>query len=381
MRIVHSYQLKLGGSRTRERTFADDMLGTSADDKMEVAIVPYRLKFIHPFGTAHGLRDGTDSVFVRLSRNGFHGYGEATLPPYIEYTQAFVIEQITSLILKRSSALLSGHFDLDQTHELCPPARAAVSMAYTDLINREKGVIIRSSFELYDQRSGRPPCMMTLGHTEVRDIALKLSQLPQSGVLKVKLGAPNDLDVLREVKQLDDRKLFLDANQGWTELAQAEAAVNAVGRDRVIGLEQPFAKHRWDLHKALKRRLEVPVYGDESIQGLEELERAGEAFDGVNLKLMKCGGLDVAAQMAKRARELGLKVMLGSMSESSLGCAAMASLAGMADLLDLDGPWLISNDPFQGLRMERGGLVVDGTAGFGVGLRPGCPLQFDPIGA
>lgn len=348
---------------------------------MELAIAPYRLKFIHPFGTAHGLRDGTDSVFVRLSRGDIHGYGEATIPPYLDQTQELVIQQLRSLYIKRSSEWNSKPFEGDHPDELCPPARAAIQMAHTDLINREKGQMIGSKIRSTERRPAGSMCMMTLGHTTVSDISLKLSQLPRSGVLKVKLGAPNDLDVIKAIKELDDRRLFLDANQGWTQVTQAEAAVNIAGRDRVIGLEQPFAKDRWNLHRELKERLGVPIFGDESIQGLADLERAGEAFDGVNLKLMKCGGLDVAAAMAERARELGLKVMLGSMSESSLGCAAMASLAGMADLLDLDGPWLISNDPFQGLRMEQGTLAVEGMAGFGVELRPDHKLEFTRIGA
>jgi L-alanine-DL-glutamate epimerase-like enolase superfamily enzyme len=348
---------------------------------MELAIAPYRLKFIHPFGTAHGLRDGTDSVFVRLTRNGVHGFGEATLPPYLEHTQSIVIQQINSFYLKRFKASSSELMDPVGTDQLCPPARAALQMAYMDLINKEKDIHIGSSIPSKRRPADGPMCMVTIGHTTVDDIPLKLSQLPKSRILKVKLGALNDQNVLMAIKELDNRKLFLDANQGWTRVAQAEAAVEVIGCDRVIGLEQPFAKDRWDLHRELKETLDVPVYGDESIQGMADLERAGEAFDGVNLKLMKCGGLDVAQTMAERARELGLKVMLGSMSESTLGCGAMASLAPNADLLDLDGPWLVSNDPFQGLRMEQGTLVVDGTAGFGVDLRPGHQLQFNPIGA
>ncbi|MBL7951000.1 MAG: hypothetical protein JNM62_04715 [Flavobacteriales bacterium] len=343
---------------------------------MELAIAPYRLRFIHPFGTAHGLREGTDSVFIRLSQGAVHGYGEATLPPYLDYLQKSVIQEITDFWLNQSIGSLSMPFAANWDGGLCPPARAAIQMAYMSLTVNQLAVCGESDAG----SSVKPVSMVTLGHSDLRDIPLKIAQLPMSGALKVKLGATNDLDVLRAVADLDGRKLFLDANQGWTNMGQAAAAVAAVGAERVLGLEQPFAKDRWDLHRELKEHLDLPVYGDESIQGLADLERAGEAFDGVNLKLMKCGGLDVAAQMARRGQELGLKVMLGSMSESSLGCAAMASLGGMADLLDLDGPWLISNDPFQGLRMERGRLMVDGTTGFGVELRADHGLQFTPIG-
>ena len=160
---------------------------------------------------------------------------------------------------------------------------------------------------------------------------------------------------------------------------QALAAIEVVGVERVVGLEQPFAKDRWELHKELANECPITVYGDESIQGLDDLERAPEAFGGVNLKLMKCGGLDVAEAMAERARELGLKVMLGSMSESTLGCGAMASLQHVADLADLDGPWLISNDPFEGLEMHQGRLVMDGIER--IRLKEPSLLDFIPVGA
>ncbi len=223
--------------------------------------------------------------------------------------------------------------------------------------------------------------MVTLGHSQLGDIPLKLKELPETGLLKVKLGSLDDEGTLGLVKSMDDRPLFLDANQGWTGVDQAMRAIETAGEDRVIGLEQPFAKDRWDLHAHLRKLTKVPIYADESIQGKADLERATESFDGVNLKLMKCGGLDIANEMASRARELGLKVMLGSMSESSLGCGAMAQLAGMANLLDLDGPWLIKNDPFQGLRMEDGRLVADGIVGTGIELKSNAPLNWVQIGA
>lgn len=349
---------------------------------MELAVAPFRLLFNHPFGTAHGLRDGTDSVFVRLMVDGTCGYGEATLPPYIGYSQSAVIDELKSIELKSVFNLGQGSFlggaVLDR---LGPPIRTALTMAYIDLICSVKELSIKSYFQMASS-GPRARAMVTLGHSDIDDIPLKLSALPQSEVLKVKLGAANDVAVLERLKLLDNRPLFLDANQGWRSLADAEIAIHAAGPERILGVEQPFAKDRWDLHKALKERLGIPVYGDESIQGPADLERAPEAFDGVNLKLVKCGGLDIAVRMAARARELGLKVMLGSMSESSLGSGAMFALADAADLLDLDGPWLIKNDPFEGLRMVNGRLErADPTApGFGIRLRPGHGLVFAPVG-
>lgn len=343
---------------------------------MELALARYRLRFIHPFGTAHGLREGTDSVFVRLSRNGFVGYGEATLPPYLPHTQDSAHEELRSIDIKSITDLLSG------TNEgLSPPARCALDMAYNDLLSKEMGISYSSFIGISRVRGYSPQSMVTLGHTAISDIALKLEQLPNTPVLKVKLGSPHDQITLTAVKELDNRMLFLDANQGWDHLDQAMNAISTVGEQRIVGIEQPFHKDRWDLHRALREAVNVPIYADESVQDLEDLKRASGAFDGVNVKLMKCGGLDVAKRMVEFARQEGLKIMLGSMSESSLGCAAMAALLPFADLVDLDGPWLISNDPFHGLRMEDGQLAVDGPVGMGVELRLPSLLEFHPLGA
>jgi L-alanine-DL-glutamate epimerase-like enolase superfamily enzyme len=142
-------------------------------------------------------------------------------------------------------------------------------------------------------------------------------------------------------------------------------------------MEQPFPKARPDLHAELKARTRVPVYADESVQDLGDLERTAMAFSGVNVKLMKCGGLDRAAVLVEAARSRGMKVMLGSMSESSLGCTAMAGLADRADVVDLDGPWLLANDPFKGLDIQEGRLMV--PAGPGLGAIPIAPLHWTPF--
>lgn len=263
---------------------------------------------------------------------------------------------------------------------LSAPARAALHTAYIGLITREKECSISSYFGVLDRVADPAVSLMTLGHTEPEDIPLILNDLPRTGGLKVKLGSPNDEATLRVVMDLGYRRLFLDTNQGWSQVDQALRIIDLVGAENVLGIEQPFPKDRWDLHEQLKDRTDVPVFADESVQGMADLERAPTAFDGVNLKLMKCGGLDRALEMSVRAREVGLQVMLGSMSESSLGCGTMAALAGIAHILDLDGPWLIANDPFVGMRVQHGRIFVEGTLGSGIELRLPDELDFRPIG-
>lgn len=342
----------------------------------------YRLLFKHPFGTAHGLRDGTDAVFLRLSGPRGQGYGEATLPPYVFETADSVISELQHIDIESYAAYILNPYNNNDFRDplaAAPAARAALSTAIWDLEARSKGcqlgaLLIPPSDRIAIQRTA-----VTIGLEAENDIPLRIKSLPSSDLLKVKLGGPDDLRTLEVVQACDPRSLLIDANQGWTSIAQALEILAAVPPDRLAGIEQPFAKERWDLHAQLAALIEAPVFADESVQSLADLERASGVFGGVNIKLMKCGGLDVAMQMALRARELGLKVMYGSMSESSLGCGAMAQLQGLADVLDLDGPWLLRNDPFSGLEMGTGGLKVAGH--HGIGVNSSTDLDWYSIGA
>ena len=342
----------------------------------------YRLLFRHPFGTAHGLRDGTDAVFVRLTGPAGIGYGEAALPPYVEETQDSVISVIRSIDIEQLVPhYMKRSFQPEQGAlvTVSPAARAAVSTAVLDYLSRRAGSSVGGYLAPSMPAKTWALTSVTLGHGSLSDIEQRISELPSSSLIKVKLGGPDDIATLKTVQGCDPRPLFLDANQGWTGLGQALRVLEAVEPARLHSVEQPFGKDRWDLHAALQAELDVPVYGDESIQGMDDLERAVGVFRGVNIKLMKCGGLDVALHMAERAKELGLLVMLGCMSESSLGCAAMAQLQALAHILDLDGPWLLRNDPFSGLTLAVGGMGIRSELGLGVDLI--STLDWHPIGA
>lgn len=342
------------------------------------ALCPHRLLFRQPFGTAHGTRDGTDALFVRLDAGGHYGYGEVTLPPYLKETIPQAMQAIGSLASEASwdNDSLEQCLGLRTArHSMPSGARAAVHMALMDMISKDHHVPVVQLLDIHDSNS--PLSLVTLGISSPSDVAAKLADLPQSGALKLKAGDAEAVARFRRVRELDARPVLIDGNQGLGSLQDALDLVEALGTERVVGIEQPFAEEFDGLNAELAARTGLTVIADESIQSLEELEQRGRAFGGVNLKLMKCGGLDVAARMAKKARAMGLRVMLGSMSESSLGCTAMARLAGLADLADLDGPWLLKNDPFEGLGMKGAELRI--PAGTGIGAVLKAELQFDPV--
>jgi len=347
-----------------------------------LALAPFHLRFKHPFGTAHGVRTGTDSVFVRMTSGPFVGYGEATIPPYVKETQASILARLRSIELEEvrwnDPISFFAWLDADAALGEAPAARAAISTAFMDLISKRSATRVEDLLGITQLKV--PKSMATIGLCDPNEVAGKLDELPAMPVLKVKLGGTNDPSVLKEVIGLTERPIFLDANQGLSSVADALTLIQqAGGEDRVTGMEQPFSVDRPDLTAELARRTPVTVYADESVRSLTDLERAVGVFGGVNIKLMKCGGLDRALRLIQSARDLGIRVMLGSMSESSLGCGAMARLSGMADLCDLDGPWLLANDPFTGFEWEEDGFKWQN--GPGLGIIPAIQLPFYPVGA
>ncbi len=344
-----------------------------------ISICPYRLLFKHPFGTAHGLRDGTDSVFIRIEENGFAGYGEVTLPPYVLETIAGSIALVHGFAAKGLSAeamleCLGSEIELFGNAQGC---RAGIHTAVLDLLAKQQQRTVRELLGAHGDRE--PLTLMTLGIAPLEDLEGRLEELPQSSALKIKVGDPDASSRICHIKYLDNRRLFLDGNQGLRGIDEALELIIAAGADRVAGLEQPFNIQMDELNADLTKRTGIVVFGDESIQSSAELAAMPGVFGGVNVKLMKCGGLDRAIEIINAARAQRMQVMLGSMSESSLGCTAMAQLAGEADIVDLDGPWLIMNDPFRGIFMEAGRLIRHHGDGLGAILI--ADLNFDPIGA
>ncbi|MFT3885578.1 MAG: enolase C-terminal domain-like protein [Flavobacteriales bacterium] len=337
---------------------------------------PYRLLFKHPFGTAHGVRTGTDSVFIRVEADGVTGYGEATLPPYLTEKVPEVIERLHAFTRREHADLHSAIRTLDDpAYTNAPGFRNAVHMALLDALSKKYHYPVNQLIEC--THSKLSIVLMTLGLTTEMDIPQKLAELPWTAALKVKVDKSSGSVYVNTIKSLTNRKLFIDANQGLENVPDAMDLVRAAGAD-LVGLEQPFGKDQWAAHAELTKVCGTAVYGDESIQAEGDLDRAAQAFSGVNIKLMKCGGLDRAAAIARRAEVLGMRIMLGSMSESALGCTAMAHLADMADVVDLDGPWLIMNDPFTGIGLKDGQLVM--PEGPGIGARLKADLQFLPSG-
>jgi L-alanine-DL-glutamate epimerase-like enolase superfamily enzyme len=306
------------------------------------------LRFRYPFRIAHGTRLGTDVVFVRLTSGGYVGFGEATLPPYLGTTMDDVLRAI------HRPGIIEG-LQLDSPFEwhaaLCQiipdvmPALAALDMARWQLETKLKG---KSFAELMEGEAQikSVPHTYTLGVSEMPEMLQKISFAEQQGftLFKLKLDGVADADVIRNFRSTGNKPFAVDVNQAWRSLEQAMPIVELLEESNCILLEQPFHKLDRELSFQLASRTHIPIIADEACQRLNDLEEIVQAFDGVNVKLQKCGGVTPAYEQLKQIGAAQKKSLIGCMSESSIGCNAAEQLTYLCDWADLDGPYLNENN-------------------------------------
>jgi L-alanine-DL-glutamate epimerase-like enolase superfamily enzyme len=328
---------------------------------------PAELKFRHPFSIAAGQRTGTKVVYVELNLNGHTGYGEAALPDYLPETQKTVMDFLSKVRIEKFDLTKDTESTLDFLFSFNPknyPAIAALDMAIYDW----KGKILNKPLHVLWNlnKNNCPETAFTIGMDSPDMIIKKVKDAKDFNLLKVKLGGQTDKIIVQTIRYVTDKAICVDANQGWKDREFALDMIHWLKEQEAIFVEQPLPKNNLDDAQWLKEKSPLPVIADEAVQTLSDIEKISDAYHGINIKLMKCGGLNEAMKMIKRARELNLKVMIGCMSESSCGVSAAAQLAPLADWADLDGPLLISNDPFSGIKYINGKIVLSNLPGIGV---------------
>lgn len=314
---------------------------------MKIAYANYQLKFNHPFRLAHGVRDGTSSVFVRLSFKGKNGYGEATLPPYLEETPESVINWLKDTDLDGLHPIRDFEEALQQIHRYANDhyfVRCALEEALLDL----------GGYTRYPIRS-KVPCTFTLGLCENElELQEKLRNAAHFKFLKLKLNSDSDRTPVLQLRKHSNLPFCVDANQAWSNVEKALEFTHWLKDQGAVLIEQPFGKDEIEKHEQFLESSPLPSIADESIQNLNDLHERHTFFSGVNVKLLKCGGPLEAEAMLRFAKEKNLFRLIGCMSESTLGVSHALSLSKYADMLDLDGPFLISNDPFKGYGIHKG---------------------------
>jgi L-alanine-DL-glutamate epimerase-like enolase superfamily enzyme len=320
------------------------------------------LHFHNPFHVSYGVSETRDAFWIRLlgaDGRSDEGWGEGTIPPYYRVDPSAMTD------CWRAASQQSRAFpdEVEQIARWIPdgpaPARSALELALLDRIGKQRAI------PLYKLLNLPAPAQMsscfTIGIEEPATMAKQALQIADYPLIKLKLGS-GDADDERRVAAVrearPDARLCIDANAGWSA-ADAIKHIKWLEKYNIELIEQPVAKDQHAAMGEVQKHTAIPVVGDESVQSLEDVEKLASAgVKGVNLKLMKLGGVLTAIKCLKRARELKMKIMLGCMIETSIGTTAMAHLSGMADWLDLDAPLLIKDDPFDGLKFDRNAKIT-----------------------
>lgn len=325
----------------------------------------------NPFRLSYGVSDTRDAFLIRLA--GDAGWGEGTIPPY------YGVEQSAMTALWDAAA--GRVTPLPDTPDRVEawigrdgpaPARCALELALLDRIGRREDLPL---WKLLELPAPLPkPTSFTIAIDTPQAMANMAAELSAYPVIKIKLGGDEDdetrLAAVRSARP--DARLRIDANAGWS-YAAAQVYLQRFEAFDLEMIEQPLAKGAIEEMGMLQSQTSIPIVADESVQTVEDVAHLADAgVAGINVKLMKTGGLGAALRLIRLARERGMRVMLGCMVETSLGTTAMAHLMGLAEWVDLDAPMLISNDPFDGIRYESGAqIVVPDRAGIGAAPKPG----------
>ena len=325
------------------------------------------MKLRHSFNLAKYSRTTTPGVQVRLEYDGLIGYGEASMPPYLGES----VDSVTSFLSKLDLSQFSDPFRIEDIHDymdkVAPDNRAAkasVDIALHDLLGKIMGQPWYKIWGLNPDNA--PDTSFTIGIDTAEVVKKKVDEASPYNVLKVKMGLDNDKELVDIIREKTNRPICVDANQGWNDKEKALEMCYWLAERNCLFVEQPMPKEMIDETAWLRERSPLPIIADEFLQRLPDVRRAAQAYDGINIKLMKSTGLHEAYKMAVLAKALGMKVMLGCMTETSCAVTAAAQLSPMVDWADLDGNLLIANDIFDGIKIVKGKVTIPDRPGIGV---------------
>ena len=351
------------------------MLLQSCEKTAQLSYEPFTGELRHAFGISTNTRTTTPIVLTRITLNGQTGYGEAALPPYLKETQESVCAflKLAEPVINTCSEPLDVDSIMQLINELAPgnhAAKASIDIALHDLYGKLEG---QPLWQLWGIDPYATPCTSyTIGYDASDSVVLvKVREAEWAKILKVKLGREEaeDKRMINLIRSLSDKPIYVDANQGWLTKEHALKMCQWLEEQGVVLIEQPMPKHMKEEHRWLCDQLALPIIADEACQTYEDVAALKAYYDGINIKLMKCGGVAEARKMITLARELGMQIMIGCMTETSAGISAAATLSALVDYADLDGHVLLGNDPYEGIQIVDGKLTLVDKPGTGVSLR------------
>ena len=339
------------------------------DGSTEVKTELKRLTLRHTWTTTMSSSAYRDTVHVRYKRDGITGYGEgAPIVRYKEYPEQAkqaidtIIDQIAAGDPRKFEKFLAGvRHSLGASQHA---AMAAVDIAICDWVGKKLGIPLYEYFGL--DPTDTPLTTFSIGIDTPAITRQKTREAEEYPVLKVKVGLKNDEETIEAVRSVTQKPIRVDANEGWTDKEEAIRKINWLETQGVEFIEQPMPAHMFQETKYVRSKVHMPIIADEACTEASMIPRLKEAYDGINVKLDKSGGIMEAYRWINLARAMNMKVMLGCMICSSCSCTAAAQLSPLVDYADLDGNLLISNDPYEGVRVRKGKLILPPGPGLGL---------------
>lgn len=341
--------------------------------KMKLRFFPYELKLRHVFTVATYSRTTTPDVQVEIEYDGVVGYGEASMPPYLQ-KELGTMDSVLAFLKKVQDSIgrFSDPFQLedilayiDGLSEGDAAAKTAVDIALHDLVGK---LLQAPWYKIWGlDKEKAPSTTFTIGIDTQEVVRQKTKECAeQFNILKVKLGRDNDKEMIETIRSVTALPIAVDANQGWTDKQYALDMIHWLKEKGIVMIEQPMPKTQLDDIAWVTQHSPLPVFADESIQRLKDIPGLKGAFTGINIKLMKCTGMREAWKMVVLARALDMKVMVGCMTETSCAVSAAAQFSPAVDFADLDGNLLIANDRFKGMEVAKGKITLPDLPGIGI---------------
>ncbi len=339
----------------------------STGNGLKLTFRPYELQLKHVFTIASNSRKTTAVMLTEIEWEGVIGYGEASMPPYLGESHQTATKFLSALNLSQFKDPFRLEEILDYVDKTLPgncAAKASVDIALHDLVGK---LLNQPWYRIWGYAAENTPLTtFTIGIDKKEEVIAKTKEASPFKILKIKLGAGNDKEMIESVRSVTNVPLCVDANQGWKDRQEALDKIHWLKEQGIVFIEQPFEKHNFDDTAWLTQHSPLPILADEAMQRIGDLEKLHGVYSGINCKLMKCTGLREAHKIIELARALKMKTLIGCMTETSCGTSAAAQLSPIVDWADLDGNLLITNDVFEGMKVVEGKIVLSDLPGIGI---------------
>ena len=334
---------------------------------LKLSFIPYELQLKHVFTLSNSSRTSTPVLLVKLEFEGYSGYGEASMPPYLGETTESATKFLSKLDLNqfddpfRMDEILNY---VDQSADGNSAAKASVDIALYDLVGK---LLNKPWYKIWGYSAeDTPNTSFTIGIDSPDIIKKKVNEAAEYKLLKIKLGRKNDKELIETIRSATKTSLCVDVNGGWRDKKNALDMIFWLKEKGVEFVEQPLPKENVEDIAWLTQNSPLPIIADEGIQRLSDIKNIIGVYSGINIKLMKCTGMREAHKMINLATSNQLKIMIGCMTETSCAVSAAAQLSPKAHWADLDGNLLIKNDPFRGVQIINGKVMLNDLPGIGI---------------